>query len=62
MTYGSEGKIRIIINGILGETTIGELCRKGGISQGIYYKWSKGFMDAGKRRADIQSPKVLTAL
>ena len=49
-TYNSEEKIRIIIEGIRGETTIAELCRKEGISQGIYYKWSKDFMDAGKRR------------
>jgi len=49
-TYSSEEKIRIIIEGIRGETTIAELCRKEGISQGIYYKWSKDFMDAGKRR------------
>ena len=49
-TYGSEEKIRIIIDGMRGEMTIAELCRKEGISQGIYYKWSKDFMDAGKRR------------
>ena len=49
-TYSSEEKIRIIIDGIRGETTIAELCRKEGISQGIYYKWSKDFMEAGKRR------------
>lgn len=49
-TYGSEEKIRIIIDGIRGETTVAELCRKEGISQGIFYKWSKDFMDAGKRR------------
>ncbi len=48
--YSSEEKIRIIIDGIRGETTIAELCRIEGISQGIYYKWSKDFMDAGKRR------------
>ena len=49
-TYGSEEKIRIIIDGIRGETTIAELCRREGISQGIYYKWSKDFMEAGKKR------------
>ncbi|MFT5103570.1 MAG: transposase [Candidatus Latescibacterota bacterium] len=49
-TYNSEEKIRIIIDGIRGETTTAELCRREGISQGIYYKWSKDFMDAGKRR------------
>jgi len=48
--YSSEEKIRIIIDGMRGEMTIAELCRKEAISQGIYYKWSKDFMDAGKRR------------
>ena len=48
--YSSEEKIRIIIDGMRGEMTIAELCRREGISQGIYYKWSKDFMDAGKRR------------
>ena len=48
--YSSEEKIRIIIDGMRGEMTIAELCRKEGISPGIYYKWSKDFMDAGKRR------------
>ena len=49
-TYGSEEKIRIIIDGMRGEMTIAELCRREGISQGIYYKWSKDFMEAGKKR------------
>ena len=48
--YSSEEKIRIIIDGIRGEITIAELCRKEGISQGNYYKWAKDFMEAGKRR------------
>ena len=48
--YSSEEKIRIIIDGLRGEMTVAELCRKEGISQGIYYKWNKDFMDAGKRR------------
>ena len=43
-------KIRIIIEGVRGETSIAELCRKEGISQANYYKWSKDFMEAGKRR------------
>ncbi len=49
-TYSSEEKIRIIIEGVRGETSIAELCRKEGISQANYYKWSKDFMEAGKRR------------
>lgn len=48
--YSSEEKIRIIIEGIRGEMTVAELCRKEGISQGLYYKWSKDFMEAGKKR------------
>jgi transposase len=48
--FSSEEKIRIIIEGMRGETTIAELCRKEGISQANYYKWSKDFMEAGKRR------------
>ncbi len=48
--YGSEEKIRIIIEGMRGETSVAELCRKEGISQGNYYKWAKDFMEAGKRR------------
>jgi transposase len=49
-TYSSEEKIRIIIEGLRGEITIAELCRREGISQGNYYKWSKDFMEAGKKR------------
>ena len=48
--YGSEEKIRIIIEGMRGETSIADLCRKEGISQGNYYKWTKDFMEAGKKR------------
>jgi len=49
-TYSSEEKIRIVIDGMRGEMTVAELCRKEGISQALYYKWSKDFMEAGKRR------------
>ena len=48
--YNSEEKIRIIIDGMRGEMSVAELCRRESISQGIYYKWSKDFMEAGKRR------------
>ncbi|WP_390910864.1 IS3 family transposase [Pseudosulfitobacter sp. SM2401] len=48
--YSSEEKIRIVLDGLRGEDSIAELCRREGISQGIYYKWSKDFMEAGKRR------------
>jgi len=48
--YSSEDKIRIIIEGMRGEVSIAELCRQEGIAQGNYYKWSKDFMEAGKKR------------
>jgi transposase len=48
--YSSEEKIRIIIEGIRGELSIAELCRREGIHQGNYYKWSKDFLEAGKNR------------
>ncbi len=48
--FSSEEKIRIVIEGLRGETTVAELCRREGISQGNYYKWTKDFMEAGKRR------------
>ena len=46
--YSSEEKIRIIIEGVLGETSIAELYRKEGISQVNYYNWNKNFIEAGK--------------
>ena len=48
--YGAEEKIRIVLEGLRGEDSIADLCRREGIAQGVYYKWSKDFMEAGKRR------------
>jgi len=48
--YSSEEKIRIVLAGLRGEDTIAELCRQEGISQGIYYSWSKEFLEAGRKR------------
>ncbi len=48
--YSSEDKIRIVIEGMRGEISIAELCRHEGIAQANYYKWSKDFMEAGKKR------------
>ena len=46
--FSAEEKIRIVLEGLRGETPIAELCRKQGIASSIYYKWSKAFLDAGK--------------
>ena len=48
--YSSEEKIRIVIEGLRGEESIANLCRKYGINDSIYYKWSKDFLEAGKKR------------
>ena len=45
--YGAEEKIRIVLEGLRGEYSIAELCRREGIAQGLYYKWSKEFLEAG---------------
>ena len=56
--YSSEEKIRIVLDGLRGEDSIAELCRREGISQGIYYKWSKDVMEAGKRRLAGDTARV----
>ncbi len=48
--YSAEEKIRIVLDGLRGEDSSAELCRREGIAQGLYYKWSKDFMEAGKKR------------
>jgi len=48
--YSAEEKIRIVLEGLRGEAGIAELCRKEGINQNLYYRWSKEFLEAGKKR------------
>jgi len=48
--YSAEEKIRIVVEGLRGEVTIAELCRREGIADSLYYSWSKEFMEAGKAR------------
>ena len=48
--YSSEEKIRIVLSGLGGEASIAELCRREGIVQNLYYRWSKEFLEAGKKR------------
>jgi transposase len=49
-TYSAEEKVRIVLEGLRGEEKIAELCRREGIHQNMYYKWSKEFLEAGKQR------------
>jgi transposase len=48
--YTAEEKIRIVLEGLRGDLTIAELCRREGISENLYYRWSKDFLEAGKSR------------
>ena len=48
--YSAEEKIRIVLEGLRGEESIAELCRREGINTNIYYRWSKEFLEAGKKR------------
>jgi len=50
--FNSEEKIRIILEGLKGEDSIAAICRREGIAPSLYYKWSKTFLQAGKRRLD----------
>ena len=48
--YSAEEKIRIVLDGVRGEDSIAQRCRREGIAQSLYYKWSRDFMEAGKQR------------
>jgi transposase len=48
--YSAEEKIRIVLEGLRGEDSIAELCRREGIPPNVYYRWSKDFLEAGKKR------------
>ena len=59
--YLAEEKIRIVLDGLRGEQSIAELCRREGIAQGLYYSWSKEFLEAGKRRPSGDTSREATS-
>jgi len=58
--FSAEDNIRIVLEGLRGEDSIAELCRKEGIAQSLYYTWSKEFMEAGKRRLAGDTARAAT--
>jgi len=48
--FNPEEKIRIILEGLKGEESIAAICRREGMAPSLYYKWSKSFLEAGKKR------------
>src|SRR3954467_13516445 len=58
--YSAEEKIRIVLDGLRGEVSIAELCRREGIAESLYYSWSKEFLEAGKRRLAGEAARAAT--
>ena len=59
--FSAEEKIRIVLEGVRGEESIAELCRREGIASSMYYGWSKEFLDAGKRRLAGDTARAATS-
>jgi transposase len=59
--YSAEERIRIVLDGLRGECSIAELCRREGIAESLYYSWSKEFLEAGKRRLAGDTARAATS-
>ena len=59
--YSAEEKIRIVLEGLRGEDSIAELCRREGVAQNLYYRWSKEFLEAGKKRLAGDTARAATS-
>ena len=59
--YSAEEKIRVVLDGLRGESSIAELCRREGIAEGLYYSCSKEFLEAGKRRLAGDTARAATS-
>ena len=59
--FSAEEKIRIVLEGLRGEESIAELCRREGIVQNLYFRWSKDFLEAGKKRLAGDTARAATS-
>ena len=59
--YSAEEKIRIVLDGLKGEDSVAELCRREGIAQSLYYSWPKEFLEAGKKRLAGDAARAATS-
>lgn len=59
--HSAEEKIRIVLDGLRGEYSIAELCRREGIAESLYYSWSKEFLEAGKKRLAGDTARAATS-
>ena len=59
--FKPDEKIRIVLEGLKGEDSISEICRREGIASSVYYKWSKSFLEAGKKRLNGDTSREATS-
>jgi len=59
--HSAEEKIRIVLDGLRGESSIAELCRREAIAESLYYSWSKEFLEAGKKRLAGDTARAATS-
>jgi len=59
--YSAEEKIRVVLDGLRGEYSISELCRRESIAESLYYNWSKEFLEAGKKRLSGDTARQATS-
>ena len=59
--FSAEEKIRIVLDGLRGESSISELCRRERIAESLYYNWSKDFLEAGKKRLSGDTARQATS-
>ena len=59
--FNAEEKIRIVLAGLRGEESVAELCRQEGIHQNLYYRWSRDFLEAGKKRLAGDTARAATS-
>ena len=59
--FSAEEKIRVVLEGLRGEESVAELCRREGIASSMYYGWSKEFLEAGKRRLAGDTARAATS-
>jgi transposase len=59
--FSAEEKIRIVLDGLRGEVSVAELCRREGIAANLYYRWSKDFLEAGKKQLSGDTVREATS-
>ena len=59
--FSAEEKVRIVLEGLRGEESVAELCRREGLAPNLYYRWSKEFLEAGKKRLLGDTTREATA-